>query len=729
MNANCDLLLRRAVTLHNRGDLAAAALLYREILHCFPNQADALHLLGVAETQLGRAQHGMEWILKSLAVNPDQPAAVANLGNALLALNRAQDALASYDRAAAMWPEYALAILGRGNALMALEQPAQALASFERVLERMPDFAEALNSRGNALLQLKRREEAVASFDRALEVSPDLELAHCGRGHALLELGKPDAAIDAYGRALQLNPALRPALLSRGVALSIRARFAEAADAFGRLQELDPHCAYAPGARLHAELQQCEWSGYAQSVQDIVSSMARTGRSDFPFSFLAVSDSPDLQLRCAREFSDQFRPRQPPLWSGESYAHPRIRVAYISGDFLEHPTSYLIAGLLEKHDRTRFETIGISLREDGHSATGRRVRATFEREIVAGARSDAEVAQVIRGLEVDVAVDLMGYTGEHRTNLFAHRAAPVQVNYLGFPGTLGAADIDYIIADDFLIPPERRADYSEQVVYLPDCFQANDDEKPLADAPTRREMGLPDAGFVWCSFHSSYKINPVMFDIWMRLLRAVPGSALWLAANSESVERNLRREAEHRGLDARRLVFARSLPYPQHLARLRLADLCLDTLPFNGGATTSDALWAGVPVVTCAGKSFAARMSGSLLHALNMRGLVTGSLRDYECLALQLAAQPVRLAEIRAALWANRLSQPLFDTERFARHIEAAYTVMVDRVRRRESRADLRIAAITLPDRAGRAPSHEQRFIEPEQRPDEFLVVPPARDG
>jgi protein O-GlcNAc transferase len=663
MNSNIDSKLRRAAALHGQGDPVRAAVLYKEILRTHPEHPDALHLLGVAETQLGRAQQGMNLIAKSLATNAHQPVAIANHGNALMALNRSEEALADYDRALELWPDYVLAHFGRGNALSALGRPVEALVSLERTLELIPGFIEALNSRGTMLLKVKRPEDALDSFDRLLALSPGHPEALTGRGHALAELGRTDAAIDAYGQALQRNPDLGVALFSQGVALSMRGRYREATPLLQRLKRLDPHYAYASGAYFHAQLQLCDWTDYREAMNDIVASMERENRADFPFSFLAVCDSPVRQLRCARQFSAVYRTRQQPLWTGEHYAHERIRVAYISADYLEHPTSYLMAGVFEKHDRRRFETIGISLREDEQSPTARRVKAAFERYIVADSRSDLQIARLIRELEVDIAVDLMGYTGEHRSNLFSHRAAPIQVNYLGFPATMGTADIDYLLADEFLIPRDHQADYEEQVVYLPECFQANDDRKiTAAGAPTRSDVGLPP-GFVWCSFHSSYKLNPPMFDVWTRLLRAVPGSVLWLLGGNPEVEHNLRREATARGVDVERLVFAKSRPYPEHLARLPLADLYLDTLPFNGGATTSDALWAGVPVVTCAGRSFAARMSGSLLRALEMPELITDTLQDYEQLALQLARTPQRLTDLRAKLANKRTTAPPFDTD------------------------------------------------------------------
>jgi len=717
VNAGEEVKLSRAVALHSQGQPAQAALLYAEILQTHPEHADALHLLGVTETQLGRPQAGLRLIMQSLAVAPNQPVAVANQGNALLALGRPTEALASYDFSLRLSPDYPLAVYGRGNALSALGRQVDALASFDRALQLAPNFLEPLIGRGGSLLKLGRHAEALAVYGRALELSPDHARAHLGRGaallglkayvdalasidralelmpasaeafvergHALSEQGKHDAAIDAYDRALRLNSNLATAWFGRGLALSMQGRFVEVAASLRRALDIDSAHPYARGAFRHAQLQICDWSGLADGVCEIVAAVERGEPVDFPFSFLAICDSPRLQLGCARQFAALQRAEQRPLWAaGERASLGRIRVAYISADFLEHPTSYLMAGLFERHDRQRFETIAISLREDEGSPTARRVQAAFDHYLVAGEQRDAEVARLIRDLEVDVAVDLMGYTGEHRTGIFGHRPAPVQVNYLGFPATMGTAHIDYIIADEFLIPEEHRAAYSEQIAYLPECFQANDDRRAMAsETPTRAQLGLPETGFVWSSFHGSYKLNPDMFDIWARLVRAVPGSVLWLVGGGPAVEANLRRQALARGVAADRLVFARSLPYPQHLARLPLADLSLDILPFNGGATSSDALWAGVPVLTCSGKSFAARMSGSLLHALEMPELVTHSLEEYERVALQLARDPDRLGAVRAALARKRHSSPLFDTDRFRRHLEGAFIHMVERHR------------------------------------------------
>jgi protein O-GlcNAc transferase len=705
---------KRAIELHRAGDPRQASVLYAEILESEPDHPDAMHLLGVTETQLGRAESGLGWIARSLAINPQQP--IANEGNALLALNRAAEALVSYEKALDLMPDYLLAVLGRGNALAALGRQEEALGSFDRALSLAPDLVPALGGRANVLQTLERYADSLAAYDRAIELMPALAPAHLGRGlslrglgeHAqallsvdralqlnpvyaeaflargnvLSETGDTSGALDAYDRALQRNPALAAAWFSRGLALSLQARHGEAAESLRHALNIDPAYPYAQGAWLRAKLEVADWSGYAESARIIIERIERDERADLPFSFLAICESPFLQLKCARRLAAR-QTSTTARYAIERDPSKRIRVAYISADFLEHPTSYLMAGVFERHDRERFEIIGVSLRNDERSPITRRVRTAFDRWLDPGPQPDAQLAALIGDLRVDVAVDLMGYTGEHRAGLFAHRPAPVQVSYLGFPASTGAPYMDYIVADDFLIPQDRQRDYSERIAYLPECFQANDDRKAAADVTsTREQMHLPATGFVWCSFHSTYKLNPPVFEVWARLLLAVPESVLWLLGGNPDTENNLRREAGARGVDPGRLVFAQSVPYHQHLARLRLADVCLDTYPFNGGATTSDALWAGVPVVTRAGAGYAARMSGSLLTGLGLPGLVARSLEEYERVAVQLARDERLLERTRSALAPCRRSHTPFDTDRFRRHLEQAYLAMVERQRR-----------------------------------------------
>jgi predicted O-linked N-acetylglucosamine transferase (SPINDLY family) len=422
----------------------------------------------------------------------------------------------------------------------------------------------------------------------------------------------------------------------------------------------------------------CDWSSADTQPERIVKSVTDGERGCLPFTFLSVSDCAAAQLRCARTYvAREGGAIGAGLCAGTGYAHDRIRLAYLSGDFRDHAVAFLITGVLEQHDRQRFETIALSLRPEDPGHYGQRIKRAAEHFIDLSGLSDAQAAARIRELEVDILVDLAGFTRGARFGILARRPAPIQVNYLGFPATLGAPYIDYLIADEFLIPVESRPHYAEHIAYLPECFQANDDQRPRnAHVPTRSEAGLPASAIVLCCFNNSYKINPTFFSVWMRLLQATADSVLWLVADDELTQQNLRREAQQRGVDPQRLIFAARLPYAQHLARLALADLFLDTLPFNGGTTVSDALWANLPVLTCAGEAMAARMAGSLLHSIGLSELISFDLAQYEQLALELLHDRPRLAALRSRIASARSSATLFNTARLTRHLEAAYRHM-----------------------------------------------------
>ncbi|HEY2684594.1 MAG TPA: tetratricopeptide repeat protein [Steroidobacteraceae bacterium] len=727
MQANRYSTFTRAVELHRRGVLQPAMETYRQVLALEPDHVEALHLLGVAETQSGRVLVGMDLIDRSLRLNPDQPGALANRGNCLVALNRLEQAVAAYDAALRLSPDNVLAHHGRGNALAKGSRPAEALISFEKTLSLAPEFLPAVRGSIGALIQLGRYDEAIAQCDRALLRHPgqtDLVLirgetlaqagrleeclldmsraaafhpgsapAHAGVGFALLNLRRPVEAIAAFDRSLSIDSQFKEALRGRGKALVDTDRFEEALACFEKLRALHPAAECGIGACLHRQLQVCDWFDYRQSAEQVQQAVDEGSPLEgLGGLFIAVDHSAARQHKWARQLVGRHRPRVAPLWNGERYEHERIRIAYVSADFLEAPTSRLLAGVFEAHDRRSFETYAFSLR-DMDSDMSRRVRSAFEHFIFVDDRSDAEIAQMMRHMQIDIAVDLMGYTGLNRASIFAHRPAPVQVCYLGFPAGMGTIDMDYILADDYIIPHEQQKNYSEAVVYLPDGFQANDDKRAASTpAWSRSEAGLPDDAFVWAALHSSYKINPPLFEVWMRLMRAVPDSVLWLVGGQPSVERNLRREAVSRQVDPSRLVFAPVLPYAQHLARLPLADVCLDCFPYNGGATTSDALWAGVPVVTCSGDSYASRMSGSLLRALRLPGLIGQNFEDYENRALALAREPAHLLSVRENLATNVRSSPAFDTGRFALHLESAYRQMVARQLRGEPPSTLTIS-------------------------------------
>lgn len=376
------------------------------------------------------------------------------------------------------------------------------------------------------------------------------------------------------------------------------------------------------------------------------------------------------------------------MWAGERYDNPRIRVGYLSGEFRQQATAVLITELFELHDKSRFELFAFDNGWDDASELRGRIKRAFHEIVDISRLADVEAAAAIRQRRIDILVNLNGYFGHGRQGVFSYKPSPVQVNYLGFPGTIGADYIDYIIADRHVIPPGHEAHYTEQVVYLPDTYQVNDSKRKISDdTPARAEAKLPEKGFVFCCFNNNYKITPDIFALWMRLLRKVEGSVLWLLEDNAAVPSNLRREAESQGVAIERIVFAKRAQLDQHLARHRLADLFLDTLPYNAHTTASDALWTGLPLLTCQGTTFPGRVAASLLHAVGLPELITYSAQEYEARALELAAAPARLAEIRTKLMRNRTRRPLFDADRFRRQLESAYMMMWNRQVRGEPSA------------------------------------------
>jgi protein O-GlcNAc transferase len=616
---------------------------------------------------------------KALALKPDSAEAWLGRGNVLRQLNRNLDALGAYDRALALRPDLVGAWLGRGNIFNELRDFDKATAAFDKALEVKPNLAEAWLGRGNVCVDLKRYREAQFAYERALALQPELAQAWLGRGNVLFSLKSYHDAQFAYDRALSLMPELANAWLGRGNVLTEFKQYADAIAAYDRALALKSDLKYTRGNRLYAQLHLADWTNLEAEISAIVLAVREKKPVVSPFSFIAISSSPSDQLTCA-ECHVSNHLSFPALWCGEIHSHERIRIAYLSADFRNHAVAQLTVGLFERHDKSRFQTLGISFGPDDGSELRGRIKSAFEDFVEAGQMGDDEVARLIQRREIDIVVDLTAFTAGYRLDVLARRAAPIQVNYLGYPGTMGANYIDYIIADSTIIPREHFEFYNEKVIWLPDCYQANDVKRPNSPStPTRSECGLPEMAFVFCCFNNTYKITPEVFDVWMRLLAARDNSLLWLIATNPTAEGNLRHEAEKRGISADRLMFAPRVPLGDHLARSSLADLFLDTTPYNAHTTGSDALWAGVPLVTCLGSTFASRVGASLLKAIGLDELVTSSLQDYEALAHRLANDTPTLRAYRERLERNRTTCPLFDADRFTCHIEAAYTAMWQR--------------------------------------------------
>jgi predicted O-linked N-acetylglucosamine transferase (SPINDLY family) len=670
---------------------------YERALQIDPTYATAYSNRSDPLLTLGRHRDALASADQAITLNPRLAVAECNRGKALAMLERFEEALGAYDQALALVPDWPLVLANRSGALLLLGRPEAALHDSERALKLAPDDPIVLNAHGNVLRKLQRFQDALRCYDRAVALDPALAAAHYNRGNVLLDLQQPQAAVASFDRSIELSPQWAAAQHDRGVALLRLGRIDEASLAYLRSLELNPDLPYTRGQALHTLLLQADWSAYEDLSAEVIASNTRGELADEPLSFLALTDSAQAQVQCARRcVSDRYLSPLPPLWAGEHYTHSKIRVAYLSGDLGEHPVSYLMAGVFEQHDQQRFETIGLSLqRARPGSGYARRAHAAFARFLEVGARTDEEIAHLIRESEVDILVDLVGFTRGMRLPVLARRPAPVQLSYLGYPGSLAAPYIDYFLADEWVIPPRARSHYTEKIVALPDTYQANDDRRVLTPPPSREQAGLPVGSRVLCVFNATYKISPKVFEIWCAVLRAVPDSVLWLLGTHERSRVNLRREAEQRGVAPERLIFAERVTYEEHLARLQLADLYLDTFPFNGGASASDALWAGVPLITCAGEAFASRMGGSLLKAVGLPELICESLEQYEHRALEVASDPAQLAAMRKHLTQHRRSAPLFDAARFCRHLEQAYLVMHERVRRGEQPSDITVEQIS----------------------------------
>ncbi len=724
-----DALHMLAVIEGQRGNFAAGVQRINEALRVRPNSADALVNLGRMQSELGDNDSALATYKKALKLDPQSALAHSNMSIVLRRLHRAEEALAECDAALAIAQNYPDAWNNRGNALAELERTDEALENYNRALAMQPALADAQLGRGNIFQKLKRREDALAAYDKALAADPGLAGAWLGRGAILAQIDRPDEALAAYDKATALKPDLAEAWLGRGNICGTLRRLSEALAAYDRALALKPELAegwvgrgdvymelrqyddaYAAydtafrqkpelknleGNRLHAKQFLCDWIFLEEDTSYLLESLRSGLPVCTPFPLLAMPSTPADQLQCAKAYSADM-PSFPPLWSGKPHTHDRIRLAYLSSDFREHPLAFLTAGLFEEHDKSRFELTAIAYGPDEpETDMRRRLKCAFERFVDVGRQSDKQVAELIRDLEIDIAVDLNGITQNARPHILLRRPAPVQATYLGYAGTTGTDYIDYVIADSTVIPCGEFDYFSEKVVWLPDSFMTQDASRSLTERlPTRAECGLPENGVVFCCFNGSFKIAPNLFKIWMRVMKATENSVLWLSNHSAPIVANLRREAESCGVAPDRLIFApRVAAMANHLARHRQADLFVDTLPYNAHATASDALWAGLPVLTCLGGTYAGRVAASLNYAVGMGELVTSSLDEYEALALKIAHDPAMRAMLKAKLAANRETYPLFDTKRFARNIEAAYTAMWQRSQRGDAPASFAVGA------------------------------------
>ena len=570
--------------------------------------------------------------------------------------------------------DQALALHDKGQLLKA-----QTLC--EEILREQPDHFDSLHLLGVISYKNKRLQLAVDLMERAIKLNPNNADYCYNLGIVLYDLKQLEGAVASYDKAIQLDPDYAEAYYNRGNALQDLKQFGAAVASYDKAIRLKPDLDYLIGMRLHARMHLNDWSNLESNIAELITKIELGIKSSPSFDTLSLTTSLPIQRKAAEIWTKDRHPYNLSLGPILKLQRSnKIRIGYFSADFRNHAVSLLMAELFEIHDRSRFELIAFSFGADTNDAMRERVMAAFDKFIDVTSQPDSEVAILARSLKIDIAVDLGGHTGDNRMGIFSYRAAPIQVSYIGYPGTSGADYIDYLIADKTIIPKHSQQHYVEKIVYLPNSFQVNDRKRVISGKKfTREELGLPVEGFVFCCFNGSYKITPHVFDSWISILNSVTGSVLWLSEANQTAVVNLRKEAEKRGLDPQRLVFAKRMQLPEYLASYQIADLFLDTLPYNAGATASDALWAGLPVITCIGESFASRMAASLLTAINLPELITNTRAEYGILAIELATNRVKHQNIKNKLAANRLTTPLFDTPLFTRHIEDAYTEMYER--------------------------------------------------
>jgi protein O-GlcNAc transferase len=700
------------------GQMEAALGSYDRAIALDSHYANAFCNRGVVLGLLRRPDDALASYDRAIALNPTDALALYNRGDVLRELKRFDEALASYDQAIAIMPNYAEAYCNRGVLLQELKYFDAALESYNRSLEINSGIAYTHLNRGNLFREKKRLDLALADYDRAIDADPANADAFCNRGVVLTDLRQWGAAFASLSRAIEINSGhadshgnlglllakvlqLDAAIASFNNAIVLKPDYAEAlrnrGDTFVALKQyesaltsydeailLKPDIPYLRGGRCHAAMYICDWSNLGPDVDGLADEIDADEKVAAPFSVLALLNSARLQQRAARTWvRDQYPPEDtlPPI---QPYpAANKIRLGYFSGDFREHPVGLLAAEFLECHDRSRYEVTAFSFGPSTQDDVRKRLERAFDRFVDARDMSDEQVVSMARSLNIDIAVDLAGHTGYSRTRVFAMRAAPIQVSYLGYAGTTGADYMDYLIGDRVVIPEEQRRHYTEKIVYLPNSFLPHDSTRAIAtNVFTRADLGLPSTGSIFCCFNNNYKITPNTFDSWMRILKRAENSVLWLSQNEPAAASNLRREASRRGIDGGRLIFADRLSsISAHLARHRVADLFLDTLPYNAHATALDALWAGLPVLTCVGEGFASRVAASLLSAIAMPELITTTMTQYENVAVHLAANPQQLDDIKQKLARNRLKAPLFDTKALTRHLEAAYSNVYQRYR------------------------------------------------
>ena len=680
INPDADIYNNLGYVLQVLNRLEEALVSYDKAISIKLDHAEAYFNRSSVLQELKRFDESLTGYEQAISFKPDYAAAYNNLGNVLKELKRFDESLSSYEQAISIKPDYAEAYFNRGVVLQELNRLEGAIVSYDQAISIRPDYADAYFNRGNALKELKFLKEALVSYDQAISVKSDYVEAYNNRGVVLQELKRFDESLSSYEQAISIKSDYADAYFNSGVVLQEFKRYDEVTAFFNKVLNIKPNYKLLIGQLQHMKMVMCDWENFENQRNLILQKIDAKEPVIAPFPILAIVDDPKLHRKVAESYVAENHPYKPTLEPViEKILNKKIRLGYYSADFRSHAVTILIAELIEIHNTEKFELIAFSFGTDIKDEMQNRLSKAFDQFIDVRNKSDQEVAILSRHLGVDIAIDLGGYTKDCRPGIFSYRAAPIQLSYIGYLGTSGSQYMDYLIADKTIVPVDSQNYYSEKIVYLP-SYQVNDRKRKISSRQfSRKDFDLPMNSFIFCCFNNNYKILPATFDGWMKILTTVDNSILFLYAENKWVRSNLINEALKRGISSERLVFGEHLEPDEYLARYKICDLFLDTFPYNAGTTASDALWAGLPVLTMMGESFASRMAASLLTAIDLPELITSSQEQYEALAIELATNPAKLKALKTKLESNRLTAPLFDTPRFTKHLEEAYTKIYER--------------------------------------------------
>jgi predicted O-linked N-acetylglucosamine transferase (SPINDLY family) len=679
MNLQISLILQDAIDNIRKNNLSEAKILLLKILEIDPQNFDALNMIGVINGEENKHLEAISFFKKAHKIRPEYNIVNFNLGKALSEIGNDLEAIEYYKIAVGLDENHLGSLLNFGKSLHSLERYDEALIYYDRALKLKPHYFEAHYNKANTLKKLRRYDEALIHYDESIKWQPTC-FAYNNKGVILYRLKRYDEALFNYDQAIKLKSDFALPYLNKGDLFRSLNLYEEALLNYEQTSKLKPDNEYLFGLILHMKMFLCDWQDFSTNVESLLLQVNQNKKYSTCYAALTFFDQPLILHKFAKIWTNDQNPSNFLLGPiSKSNHRKKIRIGYYSEDFRDHAVARLIVELLELHSKDQFEFYGFYYGPSDSSNLHKRVSCAFDKFFEVQFKDDKSIALMSREMGIDIAVDLTGLTGSARQGIFSYRAAPIQVNYLGYPGTIGAKYFDYIIADPILIPIENQKYYSEKIVYLPNSYQPNDRKRLVANKVfTKSELGLPEKSFVFCCFNNTAKIMPVTFDGWMRILNATKNSVLWLLLDNCKARLNLKKEMQVKGIDSNRLIFAESMSFSEHLARLKAADLFLDTFPYNAHTAASDALWTELPLLTYMGKSFHSRVAASLLNAIELPELITTTQEQYEATAIELANNSGKLKAIKNKLKRNRLTTALFDTPRLTRHIEIAYKQMYE---------------------------------------------------